>query len=1015
MTKRTDDPGESAGEALESIGPWRAPLRADFLTMGHLRPTWPGVPQIRENPSAFTVTRRPMTLTQRRMAHGRSRQQGGLLRARAVTGRFVQRTIDLRVRAGDSADTEPTAAGTSDLPSRQARRVRSEATRSTWVLQPMVDSGATSVHPRRAAARSWSDYVQAGPAGSVGRPNDTGRGRGPQPRRAGPTADQLQALLVDANEESNQASAPVADLRVRRRGGVEPEQLSPALTNQSDLDSPEAPRPRVRGAAPPTPSTPDSDNKQVPSTVTMPLPSHEHATLPPPPVTFPRGQIVPQSTATSHSMPVDPDKQFNADSGSTQRESDAVDVVRSEQRAPFARSRHVDKDAPITSSDRRSGKEPAAADASAADIPSGDGGSTPPASAPAAPAEAIGGTQRRPSRQPDDVSAERPDQLPSASPARDGVALHARTPPSGVPAPAAVTSPSVTGAGHADPSAVGQPPQFDNRARPGDSDARAEELDPPGVGQQRPAAVPDRVGALTPDRVTRDADLATADANTATRQDSAPDALPDAPATAPEAVLPRPIESPQTPQAPTGASSGVAPIAGSTAGDGADDAGSTGPPPLYARSFPRTSRTSRTGEPANAGQPLPSEPAPGRGVAEQQSSSTTGHAWDGATTPSGEPLVAQRRPASPDTAHEHEPSPSPSSASGISERIPVPPDVRRAVAQTTGQAPTSVPIRRGAAVDAEARALKADAFTRSGVIHAPGTAPLVSLDDRRLLAHEVTHLVQQSQHGTTLPAEGSPGGQALERQAMRTESALALSPGPVVPARRGAPKPNAPEPEAPNQQQPGDGAGRRGSSAGTPSPREAAAPLTPGGSSSPAMGARSMVQSSVALGAPTQALGDISEAGTTRSPADRPGSESSRPASVPSRPLPATVPASRALQPRTARVQQPPPTAQPALGTAHAPATQVPVGHGVQRRASRTTSDATIGASAAAQEDFHDAPTAAAGNGSRSGTGIPKDTTRDQEWLMRHAQALYPLLRTMLRAELLRDHERRGHMLKGNF
>jgi hypothetical protein len=34
---------------------------------------------------------------------------------------------------------------------------------------------------------------------------------------------------------------------------------------------------------------------------------------------------------------------------------------------------------------------------------------------------------------------------------------------------------------------------------------------------------------------------------------------------------------------------------------------------------------------------------------------------------------------------------------------------------------------------------------------------------------------------------------------------------------------------------------------------------------------------------------------------------------------------------------------------------------------------------------------------------------------MRHAQALYPLLRTMLRAELLRDHERRGHMLKENF
>jgi len=35
--------------------------------------------------------------------------------------------------------------------------------------------------------------------------------------------------------------------------------------------------------------------------------------------------------------------------------------------------------------------------------------------------------------------------------------------------------------------------------------------------------------------------------------------------------------------------------------------------------------------------------------------------------------------------------------------------------------------------------------------------------------------------------------------------------------------------------------------------------------------------------------------------------------------------------------------------------------------------------------------------------------------LVRHAQALYPLMRNLLRAELLRDRERRGQMLKENF
>ena len=158
---------------------------------------------------------------------------------------------------------------------------------------------------------------------------------------------------------------------------------------------------------------------------------------------------------------------------------------------------------------------------------------------------------------------------------------------------------------------------------------------------------------------------------------------------------------------------------------------------------------------------------------------------------------------------------------------------------------------------------------------------------------------------------------------------------------------------------------------------------------------------------PQPGTGDANNASST--------SDKSASPTVAARSLPPAVPFARTLSPRSTRVphihQPPAPAPVPSQVPSPAPA----VGAGVQRRASRTTADATIGASAAPQEDLSETPASAAASGTRNAPRPSVDTTRDQEWLMRHAQALYPLLRTMLRAELLRDHERRGHMLKENF
>ncbi|MFM8350690.1 MAG: DUF4157 domain-containing protein, partial [Actinomycetales bacterium] len=354
--------------------------------------------------------------------------------------------------------------------------------------------------------------------------------------------------------------------------------------------------------------------------------------------------------------------------------------------------------------------------------------------------------------------------------------------------------------------------------------------------------------------------------------------------------------------------------------------------------------------------------------------------------------------------------PTPHSQQAVAQNIPseqltLPNDVRQAVSTATGQAPMSVPIRRGPAVAAQARALKADAFTQGGVIHAPGTAPLLSLDDRRLLAHEVTHLVQQEQHGSTLPSEATPAGQALERQALRSESSLAPTPGPVVPARRGEPRSTAQSP----QHHESAAASSRGQDAAVMPSNNATlmgSGVLPAARSQPGTDLSKQPSSGGSSSPDRSKVGVPAALDNSRDPGSTP---------VAARSVPSAVPAARTLVSRTPTPSQVRSTVDAIPVVPLAPAAAAPVSAGAQRRASRAPVDATIGVDTTSQEETGDAAPRPASAGSRQPTGTTKDTARDQEWLMRHAQALYPLLRTMLRAELLRDHERRGHMLKENF
>ena len=83
---------------------------------------------------------------------------------------------------------------------------------------------------------------------------------------------------------------------------------------------------------------------------------------------------------------------------------------------------------------------------------------------------------------------------------------------------------------------------------------------------------------------------------------------------------------------------------------------------------------------------------------------------------------------------------------------------------------SDVPVRRGRAVSRQATRLDAAAFSREGAVYLPDAAgTLNQAAAGALLAHELTHVVQQRTLGSALPSEASPEGRALEEQALATQ------------------------------------------------------------------------------------------------------------------------------------------------------------------------------------------------------------------------------------------------------
>ena len=447
----------------------------------------------------------------------------------------------------------------------------------------------------------------------------------------------------------------------------------------------------------------------------------------------------------------------------------------------------------------------------------------------------------------------------------------------------------------------------------------------------------------------------------------------------------------------------------------------------------RATATPRAGEPDTRDDVLDSdEPSP---------ASTSPPASSPASSPASPPTVSPNRAAPTAPAVPAAPA-APSADSPPSEQSPhsvqsqtdqpipasspspttitVPADIRAAVAATTGVSPATASVVRGEAVSKRARDLQADAFTHRGQVHLPGTAPLTSDRQRRLLAHELTHVVQQ-ENGKRLPPEHTPEGQRLEQKALDVERMLATAsssgaPAPTVP--EGAP----PTPSSPPVMTPPLTSPAAATPAATPTATSATAP--PAGRS-PSAGVP-------AGGSPTK---------RAPTPGKRVDASSSsdlvRVVAVPRSPRPANR-----QQPYSSPAASPTPIGQSTPsqdGVAHAAGVQpvalpVVTSHNPAAASSSPTAPLAPDASVVQRRRAQAAPSStpvpsttpptltSAATPTGTTSGQPPDSRRppieredalpDDAWLERHAAALYPIIRRHLRNELLRDRERRGRLVR---
>ncbi len=120
----------------------------------------------------------------------------------------------------------------------------------------------------------------------------------------------------------------------------------------------------------------------------------------------------------------------------------------------------------------------------------------------------------------------------------------------------------------------------------------------------------------------------------------------------------------------------------------------------------------------------------------------------------------------------------PAADSPVTERVPA--SLASAFRALHGADVSDVPVRRGRTVSRQATRLDAAAFSHDGVVYLPDSAGSLSqASAQALLAHELTHAVQQRMLGTALPGESSAEGRGLEEQAIATQRWFLGAVGPV--------------------------------------------------------------------------------------------------------------------------------------------------------------------------------------------------------------------------------------------
>jgi len=98
--------------------------------------------------------------------------------------------------------------------------------------------------------------------------------------------------------------------------------------------------------------------------------------------------------------------------------------------------------------------------------------------------------------------------------------------------------------------------------------------------------------------------------------------------------------------------------------------------------------------------------------------------------------------------------------------------VKQALRATGSEPPSHVTVHEGAGAATQSDAVNAEAFTRDGQVYLAADAPLSSERGQQLLAHELTHVIQQGSRSSTMPGEHTHEGKSLEQAALAVEQAM---------------------------------------------------------------------------------------------------------------------------------------------------------------------------------------------------------------------------------------------------